>query len=69
MQWLVGCKGMFLVAGLKGISAISVRDIAAFGLMAIIFTEFTGLVMCESVKVIRCRLGADISCYAFPDEV
>ena len=44
-------------------------DIAVLGLMAITFTEFTGLVMCESLKVIRCGLGADISSFAFLNQV
>ena len=57
---MVGSEGIFLVGGFKGISAISVCDIAVFGLMAITFTEFTGLVICESLKVIRCGLGAEI---------
>ena len=69
MQWLVGSEGIFLVGGFKGISAMSVGDIAVLGLMAITFTEFTGLVMCKSLKVIRCGLGAEISSFAFLNEV
>ena len=66
---MVGSEGLFLVDGFEGISAISVRDIAVLGLMAITFTEFTGLVMCASLKVIRCGLGAAISSFAFLNQV
>ena len=69
LQWLVGSKDIFLVGGFKGISAISVDDIAVFGLMAIPFTKFTELVMCESLKVIRCGLGGEISSFTFLNEV
>ena len=69
MQWLVGSESIFLVGRFEGISAISVGDIAVLGLMAITFTEFTGLVMCESLKVIGCGLGAEISSCAFLNQV
>ena len=69
LKWFVGCEGIFLVAGFKGISAISVGDIGVFGLMAITFTEFTGLVMCQSLIVIRCGLGAEISSFTFLNQV
>ena len=45
LQWLVASQAMFLVVEFEGISAISVRDIAVKGFMAITFTVFTGLVM------------------------
>ena len=54
LQWWVGSQGIFLVGGLEGISTISVSDIAVLALVAITFAEFTGLVMFESSKVIRC---------------
>ena len=69
LQWLVGPERIFLVGGFAGISAVSVRDIAVLGLMAITFTEFTGLVMCKSLKVIRYGLGAEISSFAFLNQV
>ena len=69
LQWLVSSEGIFLVGGFEGISAISVGDIAVLGSMAMTFTEFTGLVMCKSLKVIRCGLGAEISSFAFLNEV
>ena len=58
-----------MVGGFKGISAISVCDIAVLGLMAITCTEFTGLVMCKSLKVIRCALGAEVFSFAFLNKV
>ena len=62
-------EGIFLVGGFEGISAISVGDIGVLGLMAITFKEFTGLVMCQSRKVISCGLGAEISSFPFLHEV
>ena len=69
LQWLVGYECIFLVGGFKGISAISVGDTAVLGLIGITFTEFTELVMCESLKVIRCGLCAGIPSFAFRNEV
>ena len=66
---MVGSEGIFLSGGFEGISAISVRNIAVLDLIEISFTEFTGLVMCESLKVIRCGLGAEIGSFAFLNEV
>ena len=45
------------MGGFKGISAISVSHIAVLGSIAITFAEFTRLVMCESLTVIRCRFS------------
>ena len=69
LQWLVGSESISLVGGFEGISAISMGDIAVLSLMAITFTEFTGLLMCKSLKVIRCELGAEICSFAFLNEV
>ena len=69
LQWLVSSEGILLVGGFKGISRIPVSDIAVLGLVAITFAEFTGLVMCESPKVIRCGLGAEISSFTLLNEV
>ena len=66
---MVSSESIFLVSGFEGISTISVDDIAGLGFMAITFTEFTGLVMCESLKVIRCGLGAEIPSFPFLNEV
>ena len=66
---MVGSEGIFLVRGFEGISAIFVCDIAVLDLMAITFIEFTELVMCQSLKVIRCGLAAEMSSFPFLNEV
>ena len=66
---MVGSEGIFPVDGFEGISAISVGDIAVLGLMAITFTEITGLIMCKSLKVVRCGLAAEIAYFAVLNEV
>ena len=66
---MVGSEGLFLVGGFECISAMSVGDIAVLGLMAITLTELTGLVMCESLKVISCGWRAEMFSFAVLNEV
>ena len=69
LQWLVDSECIFLVGEFTGIPAMSLVDKAVLGLVAITFAEFTGLVMCESMNVIRCGCRAEVSSIAFLNEV
>ena len=66
---MVGSEGIFLISEFEGTSAILVRDIGVLGLVLITFIEFPRLIMCESLKVVRCRCRAKISSLAFLNEV
>lgn len=69
MRRLVASESLLEIGGFKCISAIFIGDVAGLGLVALVFAEFTGLVMYESCNVISSRCRAVIATIAFVNKM